>query len=371
MSDNADLVHMARAVALARRGAASAKPNPAVGCVIVKDGHVVGEGFTQRAGGNHAEIEALHAAGGFAAGATVYVSLEPCAHTGRTGPCAGALIAAGVERVVFALEDPNPVVAGEGRRLLEAAGIETMSPLQDVAAEDVNRGYFARWRRQRPWIRCKMAASLDGRTALLNGQSQWITGVAARDDVHRWRALAGAVMTGIGTVLADDPALTARWSDADIDVVQPLRVIVDSELKTPAAAKTLTLDGQVVIFAGTGASAERERLLSKAGARIERVAADPHCDLKAVASRLAALAVNDVLLESGPRLAGAMLAAGLVDELVLYLAPSLLGCDALGLFELPSLTKLADRVQLTIVDLRMFGDDLRIIARPVTEAERV
>jgi diaminohydroxyphosphoribosylaminopyrimidine deaminase/5-amino-6-(5-phosphoribosylamino)uracil reductase len=216
-----------------------------------------------------------------------------------------------------------------------------------------------------------MAASLDGRTALANGQSQWITGVAARDDVHRWRALAGAVMTGIGTVLADDPALTARWSAADIDVVQPMRVIVDSELNTPVAAQTLSLDGQVVIFAGTGASADRERSLSTAGASIERVAAEPRCDLQAIASRLAALEVNDVWLESGPRLAGAMLAAGLVDELVLYMAPSLLGNDARGLFELPPVASLDDRVQLKLVDLRLIGEDLRIIARPVTESKRV
>jgi diaminohydroxyphosphoribosylaminopyrimidine deaminase/5-amino-6-(5-phosphoribosylamino)uracil reductase len=216
-----------------------------------------------------------------------------------------------------------------------------------------------------------MAASLDGRTALANGDSQWITGVAALKDVHRWRALSGAVMTGIGTVLADDPALTARWSDADIDIVQPMRVIVDSALKTPVDAKTLTFDGHVVIFTGTAASAEKARSLSTAGARIERVAADPRCDLQAIASRLAAIEINDVWLESGPRLAGAMLAAGLVDELVLYLAPSLLGSDARGLFELPSLTSLDDRVRLEIVDLREFGDDLRIIARPVTESERV
>jgi diaminohydroxyphosphoribosylaminopyrimidine deaminase/5-amino-6-(5-phosphoribosylamino)uracil reductase len=281
------------------------------------------------------------------------------------------LISAGVARVVFALKDPNPAVAGLGQRMLEDAGIETESPLLEVAAEDVNRGYFARRRRQRPWIRCKMAASLDGRTALANGDSQWITGVAALKDVHRWRALSGAVMTGIGTVLADDPALTARWSDADIDIVQPMRVIVDSALKTPVDAKTLTFDGHVVIFTGTAASAEKARSLSTAGARIERVAADPRCDLQAIASRLAAIEINDVWLESGPRLAGAMLAAGLVDELVLYLAPSLLGSDARGLFELPSLTSLDDRVRLEIVDLREFGDDLRIIARPVTESERV
>jgi diaminohydroxyphosphoribosylaminopyrimidine deaminase/5-amino-6-(5-phosphoribosylamino)uracil reductase len=255
--------------------------------------------------------------------------------------------------------------------MLEEAGIATTSPVPDVATEAVNRGYFSRMSRGRPWIRCKMAASLDGRTALATGESQWITGSAARADVHRWRALSGAVMTGIGTVLADDPSLTARWADADIDVVQPLRVIVDSQLRTPVTARTLSLSGDVVIFTGATAPADRERALGAAGARIERVRTDPRCDLAAIVSRLAALEVNDVWLESGARLAGAMLAAGLIDELVLYLAPSLLGSDARGLFDLPSLTRLDDRIQLKVDDLREIGADLRIIARPVTESDRV
>jgi diaminohydroxyphosphoribosylaminopyrimidine deaminase/5-amino-6-(5-phosphoribosylamino)uracil reductase len=369
MSDAQDHAFMARAVALARRAIASAAPNPAVGCVIVHAGHVVGEGFTQRPGGNHAEIEALNDAGDRAAGSTVYVSLEPCAHTGRTGPCAAALIAAGVARVVFAIQDPNPEVAGRGRNMLVEAGIQTEAPLLAAAAEAVNRGYFTRHRLKRPWIRCKMAASLDGRTALGNGQSQWITGPAARQDVHRWRARSSAVMTGIGTVLADDPMLSARWSGADIDVVQPARIIVDSNLRTPPDARTLSQGGQAVIFAGAAkdAAADRYRALVAAGARIETVAADPHCDLKAVTARLAELEVNDVWLESGPGLAGAMLTAGLIDELILYLAPCLLGTDARGLFALAPLATLDDRIRLKIDDLRKIGDDLRIIARPVSE----
>lgn len=360
---------MARALKLAGRGVASTDPNPTVGCVIVKDGDVVGEGFTQPAGGNHAEIEALNAAGEEAAGATVYVSLEPCAHTGRTGPCASALIKAQVARVVFALEDPNPAVAGKGAEMLAAAGIVVETPLLAAEAEAINRGYFSRMRRQRPWIRCKMAASLDGRTALANGESQWITGDAARRDVHRSRALASAVMTGIGTVLADDPRLTARVPDAGFDVRQPQRVIIDSSLRTPPTATTLGLDGEVIIFAGTGTcdpAADQVAALERAGARIETVAADPRCDLDAVVSRLAALEINDVWLEAGPTLAGAMVAAGLVDELILYLAPSLLGNDARGLFALPPLAGLDERVRLHIDDLRQFGDDLRIIARPVS-----
>jgi diaminohydroxyphosphoribosylaminopyrimidine deaminase/5-amino-6-(5-phosphoribosylamino)uracil reductase len=403
MTAERDQALMARAVALARQAIASAKPNPAVGCVIVNEGRIVGEGFTQRAGGHHAEIEALNAAGAQAAGATVYVSLEPCAHTGRTGPCVGALIKACVKRVVFAVEDPNPAVAGLGQRQLAEAGIRTESPLLQTAAEEVNRGYLARHRRGRPWIRLKMAASLDGRTALANGESQWITGSASRQDVHRWRARSSAIMTGIGTVLADDPSLTARWSDADIDVVQPMRIVVDTNLKTPANAKTLGLDGEVIVFAGRNADAGRRQALIDAGARVEFVAAepgvdrggvsgvernrasgvepgvdpgrdpgrDPGLDLGAIARRLAELEINDVWLESGPVLAGAMLAAGLIDELILYLAPCLLGADARGLFALPPIETLDARVQLQIDDLRKFGNDLRIIARPVTAGKRV
>lgn len=403
MSESADQALMARALELARRAGASADPNPAVGCVIVRDGQIVGEGFTQRPGGNHAEIEALAAAGDAAAGATVYVTLEPCAHQGRTGPCVEALIAAGVARVVHALDDPNPLVAGKGRARLAAAGIASESPLLADTARDVNRGYFSRHERGRPWVRLKMAASLDGRTALANGQSQWITGEAARRDVHHWRARSSAVMTGIETVLADDPQLSARVDDPDLDIVQPMRVIVDSRLRTPPDARLLSQEGEVVVFtgvsadqaeraaqgsdraaAGAGLAAsgladpsvaearlaadpgvyERYRALEAAGARIETVPADPRCDLGAVVARLAALEINTVWLEAGPRLGGAMLAAGLVDELVLYFAPCLLGDDAKGLVSLPPIAQLADAPRLAIDDLRRVGEDLRIIARP-------
>lgn len=361
-----DHEYMARALALARRGIASTAPNPTVGCIVVNDGRVVGQGFTQRAGGNHAEIEALKAAGAAAAGATVYVSLEPCAHTGRTGPCATALIEARVARVVYALDDPNPSVAGKGAQMLSAAGIEITTPMLAGAAEEVNRGYFSRMRRCRPWIRCKMAASLDGRTALANGQSQWITGVAARRDVHRWRARSSAIMTGIGTVLADDPRLSARVDDGSIDIVQPIRIVLDSALRLPPAAQLLSGDAEVWIFAGAArdaAQAERRRALEAAGVRIETVSADPRCDLTAIAHRLADLEINDVLLEAGPILAGAMLAADLVDELIFYFAPSLLGADARGLFDLPPLTDLGDCRRLVIDDIRKLGEDLRIVAR--------
>jgi diaminohydroxyphosphoribosylaminopyrimidine deaminase / 5-amino-6-(5-phosphoribosylamino)uracil reductase len=389
MSEAADHEHMARAIELAARASASSDPNPAVGCVIVRDGHVVGEGFTQRAGGNHAEIEALDAAGSAAAGSTVYVSLEPCAHTGRTGPCAAALIRAGVARVVYALKDPNSLVAGRGAAMLAEAGIETESPLLADEAEAVNRGFFSRHRRGRPWISLKMAASLDGRTALANGESQWITGEAARHDVHRARARASAVMTGIGTVLADDPSLSARVENADIDIVQPKRVILDSTLKTPPTAHMFGLDGEVWIFTGiaadgsgpTGggsgpagdraAAAARFRALEAAGARIETVPADPRCDLGAVVSRLAALQINTIWLESGPVLSGAMLAAGLVDELVLYFSPMLLGESARGLLSLPPIARLADARRLVLTDVQRLGEDLRIIAIPKGESGHV
>jgi diaminohydroxyphosphoribosylaminopyrimidine deaminase/5-amino-6-(5-phosphoribosylamino)uracil reductase len=361
-----DRGYMARALELAALGAASTDPNPAVGCVIVRDGRIVGEGFTQTAGGHHAEIEALIAAGEAAAGATAYVSLEPCVHTGRTGPCTSALIDARVARVVFALEDPNPAVAGQGARALASAGIAVDSPLLATEAEAQNRGFFSRMRRGRPWIRAKLAASLDGRTALANGQSQWLTGEAARRDVHRWRARSSAVMTGIGTVLADDPRLSARDEETGIRVLQPRRIVVDTALRTPPMARTLSEEGEVIVFAGAAAAADGEprRALERAGARIETVAARPHCDLAEVVQCLGALEINSVWLEAGPTLSGAMLAAGLVDELVLYFAPCLLGNSARGMFELPVLTTLDERHGLVIDDIARIGDDFRILARP-------
>lgn len=361
----ADHALMARALVLAAKGVASTDPNPAVGCLIVKHGEVRGEGFTRPAGGNHAEIEALNAAGDQAAGATVYVSLEPCAHTGRTGPCTAALIGAGVARVVYAIEDPNPAVAGQGLAQLRAAGIEVEGPLLAAEAGRINRGFFSRMQRGRPWVCCKMAASLDGRTALANGASQWITGADARADVHRWRARSSAVMTGIGTVLADDPRLNARADDLDIDVLQPLRIVVDSKLRMPADAAMLSVPGDVIVFTGDESgddTARRREQLEAAGARIECVSASPRLDLAAVLARLGELEINTVWLEAGPILAGAMLAAGVVDELVLYLAPCLLGTDARGLFELPALERLDDRYALAIVSMRQIGPDIRICA---------
>jgi diaminohydroxyphosphoribosylaminopyrimidine deaminase/5-amino-6-(5-phosphoribosylamino)uracil reductase len=360
----ADREHMTQALRLAENGQYDTKPNPSVGCVLVKDGRVIGTGWTAPAGGPHAERRALAEAGAEARGATVYTTLEPCSHLGRTGPCTRALIEAGVARVVYAGSDPNPLAAG-GARELAAAGIEVRGGLLEAAAEPLNRGFFARMRRGRPWVRCKVAASLDGRTALANGASRWITGPAARADVHRWRARAGAVLTGSGTVLADDPALTARREEAGIDsalgIKQPLRVVVDSGLRTPPAAKLFALEGDVLVFTARGSGGAA---LEGAGARIERVpSAGEHCDLVAVLARLAALEVNDVWVEAGAGLNGALLAAGLIDELIVYLAPKLLGASARGMFAVPELAALADAWELAIEDVRPVGADWRICAR--------
>ncbi len=266
-----------------------------------------------------------------ARGATVYVTLEPCCHLGRTGPCTKALIEAGVARVVFAGGDPNPRVGGGGARELAAAGIAVEGGVLEQAAEPLNRGFFARMRRGTPWVRSKIAASLDGRTALANGSSQWITGSPARADVQRWRALSSAIMTGSGTMRADNPALTARPQEAGIDsslgVEQPLRVIVDAQLKTPPTARTLALPGDVLIFT-TQEGGSAAAALRSAGARIERVAGEQHCDLSAVLARLGELEINDVWVEAGAGLNGALLAAGLIDELVIYTAPVVLGASA-------------------------------------------
>ena len=352
---------MARAVRLARRGLYSADPNPRVGCVLVKAGRIVGEGWHERAGGPHAERMALERAGDNAAGATAFVTLEPCSHTGRTGPCAQALIAARVARVVCAGADPNPLVHGAGIRALREAGVDVATGVLEASAADLNPGFFARMIRGRPLVRSKLAASLDGRTALANGASQWITGAAARRDVHRWRARASAILTGIGTVLADDPRLDARPRQVKHKLLQPARVVLDSRLRTPLQAKLLTLPGDVVIFTARAAP-RAAKALRESGARVELAPGGRQCSLDRVMTRLGDLEFNEVWVEAGATLNGALLDAGLIDELVIYLAPDVLGADARGMFAIDPLASLERRFALKYEDVRRVGRDLRITA---------
>jgi diaminohydroxyphosphoribosylaminopyrimidine deaminase/5-amino-6-(5-phosphoribosylamino)uracil reductase len=362
--DTSDHVHMARAVGLAARGLNTTDPNPRVGCVVVRDGVVVGEGWHVRAGEAHAEVVALRAAGAAAGGATVYVSLEPCSHHGRTPPCVQALIQAGVARVVCAMGDPNPRVQGMGIKALRAAGIAVDSGLLEAQALELNCGFVKRMTRGVPWVRVKLAASLDGRTALANGASRWITGEAARADVQRWRARSSAILTGSGTVLEDDPQLDVRDASLGSGPRQPWRVVADSELRIPLDARVLADPARAMVFTST-ATSPRSRELQALGARVEAVGRNAYgVDLAAVLRRLGALEVNEVWVESGPRLAGALIEERLADELVVYLAPHLLGATALGMFRLPALDELAHRVRLRYTDVRFVGNDLRIMARP-------
>ncbi len=367
MTTTDDARWMARALRLARRGLYTTDPNPRVGCVLVRDGRVVGEGWHERAGGPHAEVVALRQAGEAAHGATCYVTLEPCSHHGRTPPCADALVAAGVARVVAAMEDPNPRVRGRGLARLRAAGISVASGLMAGPARELNIGFVARMERGRPWLRLKSAASLDGRTAMASGESQWITGPAARRDVQRWRARASAVLTGVDTVLADDPALTVRPDELGVDPGrQPLRVVVDSRLRTPPDARLFRCPGPVLVATTAGADAERVRALEAAGAEVLALAADGQgrVSLPELFRALAAREVNEVHTEAGARLSGALLAAGLADEWLLYQAPTVLGDGGRGLFHLPGLQRLADAPAWAVQEVVPVGRDWRWRLRP-------
>ena len=356
-------MYMARALRLAERGLWTTDPNPRVGCVLVRDTEVVGEGWHEKAGEPHAEIHALQQAGDKAAGATAYVTLEPCCHHGRTPPCTDALINAGVTRVVAAMRDPNPQVAGSGLLALQQAGIETTDDVLAAEAEQLNAGFVMRMRSGRPHVRCKLAMSVDGRTAMASGESQWITGAAARRDVQRLRARSSAIMTGINTVLADDPSLTARPDDlSEDDLAQPWRVVLDSRLRMPPAARLLGKPGRTLVLTGVTDIDRHAQLMH---ANVEVVAlplVDGRLDLAAVMQHLGALEMNEVHLEAGAGLCGALLQAGLLDELVIYMAPHLMGNAARGLFDLPGLETLAQRVPLKIADIRAVGEDWRITA---------
>ena len=345
----------------AAKGLFTTTPNPRVGCVIVKDNLVIGEGYTQPPGQAHAEIQALKdaASRGFdVRGATVYVTLEPCSHYGRTPPCADTLIKAGVAKVVAAAADPNPLVGGQGVAKLRAAGIEVVCGLMEEAATEMNIGFMSRMRRGKPWVRMKAAASLDGRTALHNGVSQWITSDAARDDGHWWRARACAVLTGIGTVLQDDPQLSVRAIDTPR---QPRRIVIDSSLQISPDARVLAGGGTWIVTAS--AMPEKEAQLRDAGAEIIVLPnAQGKVDLPALMLELGSRQINELHVEAGFKLNGSLIREGCVDELLLYLAPSLVG-DAQGLFDLPALHKLEGRRSLAFNDIKQIGPDLRILAR--------
>ena len=365
MNSPIDAEHMARAIRLAERGCNTTHPNPNVGCVLVKDGRVVGEGWHERPGEPHAEIHALNMAGESARGATAYVSLEPCSHHGRTPPCADALIAAGVSRVAAAMADPNPLVAGQGLARLQAAGVETAVGLLQEEAEALNRGFCKRMRRGLPWIASKLAMSLDGRTAMASGESRWITGPEARRDVHQRRARSSAILTGIETVLMDDPAMTVRVEGGAIGAGrQPARVVLDSHFRIPPSAKILGQPGLTLIV-GLERAAQKAEALQAQGAAVRFLPAGPEdrVDLHAALELLGQMEFNEVLVEAGATLNGMLLREGVIDEWVVYLAPCILGDQGRGLFHLPGIERMADRFELRLVDSRQVGADLRLTLR--------
>jgi diaminohydroxyphosphoribosylaminopyrimidine deaminase/5-amino-6-(5-phosphoribosylamino)uracil reductase len=364
--DEHDLRHLRRALELAQSAIGRSDPNPRVGCVLADaQGRVVGEGATQRAGEAHAEVMALRAAqaaGASLDGGTAWVSLEPCSHHGRTPPCCDALVAARLARVVVSAIDPNPLVSGAGVQRLRAAGIrvDVADEAAADAAREINIGFFSRMRRQRPWLRLKVAASLDGRTALADGSSQWITGDAARGDGHAWRRRAGAVLTGSGTVLADDPRLDVRLVPTQ---VQPLRVVVDSQLRVPAISRVFDPPGSALVYCARAPRPQADALRQRGVEVIECTAPNGQVDLPGVLSDLARRGVNELHVEGGERLNGALISADLVDEYLIYLAPKLLG-PGRSMATLPALGRLGEAPSLRFVDIAACGEDLRIVARP-------
>lgn len=367
MTTERDYRYMARALQLAERGLYSTDPNPRVGCVIAVGEHVVGEGWTDPVGGPHAEINALRAAGPTARGATAYVTLEPCAHHGRTPPCTQALIDAGIRRVVCAVSDPNPLARGGIGRLREA-GIGVDVGVLEGPATRMNDGFIKRMRTGVPRVVVKIATSLDGRIALRNGVSRWITGAAARADVHRLRARSSAVMTGTGTVLADDPRLTVRADDVDLRGRIPLRVVCDTHLRVPEQARLFQEPGRILIYTAVPSDDLRAVRFRERGAEVITVGTDEsgRLDLKAVLEDLAARECNEVLVEAGPVLSGRLLSSGLADALVVYMSPVLLGHEAIGMLNLPAVEEMSQRLHLRMLDVRQVGDDLRLTYEPPT-----
>jgi len=361
---DADRQFMSRAIVLAERGLYTTDPNPRVGCVLVREGQVVGEGWHVRAGEAHAEVNALSMAGEAARGATAYVSLEPCDHHGRTPPCSLALLAAGVSRVVCAMQDPDPRVSGGGMARLRAQGVRVEVGLMQQAAEALNPGYLKRLRKGLPFVRVKLAMSLDGHTALASGEARWITADSARKDAQTFRARSSAILTGVGTILTDDPALNVRLPESDR---QPLRVILDSRLRTPSDSRVINREGGVLIL-GTHEDSQRRRSLEAQDVEVLLVPEqERRPSLRAVLELLAARGMNELWVEAGPTLAGAFVAQDLFDELIVYVAPSLLGAGAKPLLELPGIASLDARRRLRFADWRAIGEDLRLTAVPAVE----
>lgn len=367
----ADRRWMAEALELAGRGLNTTDPNPRVGCVLVRDGKRVGSGWHRRAGEDHAEIIALKEAGAAAKGATCYVTLEPCAHTGRTGPCADVLVAAGVTRVVFAVQDPNTRVRGEGARRLRSVGVEVRGGVLEAEARELNPGFLSRWERGRPWVRVKLAASLDGRTALAGGASQWISSPEARRDGHGWRARSSAILTGIGTLLADNPRLDVRRDDLG-EIKPPARIVLDSGLRTPAEARLFVRPGAVHVMhcaPDEDSVQSRAAALSEAGANIHRLppGGDGRVSLPAAMGLLAEMEFNEIHVEAGAVLCGALLAEKLIDEVVLYTAPVLLGDGSAGLFQITPLADMKQRPSFRVLKAGRVGPDVRLVLAPVED----
>ena len=372
--------YMQRAIRLAKKGLYTTDPNPRVGCVIVKDDEIVGEGWHQRAGKEHAEINALKQAGSRAEGATVYVTLEPCSHIGKTPPCADALIDAGVKKVFAAMKDPNPLVAGSGLKKLNDAHIETDSGLLESQARELNPGFVKRMESGRPYVRVKLAMSLDGRTAMATGESQWISSDASRDDVQRLRAESSAILTGIDTVLADDPSMNVRMTADELKigshgdepsadenskpVRQPKRIVLDSRFRMPSDAKIFSVDGECIVYTTVNVDNKESYPYTIENIDSSGESSKAHMDLHALMRDLADKEINLIHVEAGSVLSGALLKNDLVDEIIIYMAPHIMGDSAKGLFHLPELEKMKDRVSLKIKDVRSIGSDVRIIAQP-------
>ena len=371
-----DFQFMARAIQLAKKGQYTTHPNPRVGCVITKNNEIVGEGFHKRAGEPHAEINALLSCSdkNSPQGGTAYVTLEPCSHTGKTPPCANALIDAKVSRVVVAMQDPNPQVAGQGIKRLQNAGITVEVGVLEEQSRQLNPGFIKRMEKGLPWVRVKLAMSLDGRTAMASGESKWITGSEARQDVQKLRATADAILTGVGTVLADDPSLNVRLSAAELDidgeVLQPKRIILDTQLRTPLDSTLFKLKGQSLICTAKNNSRENKQLMTAFKAmgtdilQVEKDDSGRLC-LKGVLQELAKQEINEIHVEAGATLCGSLIQQKLVDEIIIYIAPIFMGADARGLLNIPELEAMKDKVELSIQDIRSVGNDYRLLIHPI------